>query len=246
MARIISAIFTLFLSWSILNAQTVDTQYQVSLDEVLSEIEARYNIVIEYPPEMVAITGGSGGGSQTMLVTAMDNRIKVSAPVVMLSCYFYGGCPCESGMPVHLCGNGTNNVELAGMAAPRPQLIISDGQDWTDHVPGIEFPYLQNIYGYYDNIEGVQNIHLENEGHDYGISKRRAMYQFMAEHLGLDINRIQDEKGEINESSCVIKEEKEMYVFGEKGEYLPAHAIRNFAELEELFYQSIVDPELTK
>ena len=82
-------------------------------------------------PDRVAITGGSGGGSHTMLVTAIDDRITLSVPVVMLSSYHSGGCPCESGMGVHLCGNGTNNVEIAGIAAPRPQLIISDGKDWT-------------------------------------------------------------------------------------------------------------------
>jgi len=39
----------------------------------------------------VAITGGSGAGSHTVLMTALDRRIKVSAPVVAISSYFYGG-----------------------------------------------------------------------------------------------------------------------------------------------------------
>jgi dienelactone hydrolase len=49
----------------------------------------------------VAMTGGSGGGSHTVLMTAIDERIKVCAPVVSLSSYFYGGCPRESGMNIH-------------------------------------------------------------------------------------------------------------------------------------------------
>ena len=57
--------------------------------------------------------GRIGGGSHTMLVTAIDDRMKLSVPVVMLSSYHSGGCPCESGMRFHLCGGGTNNVEIS-------------------------------------------------------------------------------------------------------------------------------------
>ena len=94
-------------------------------------------------PKRIGITGGSGGGSQTMLISAIDDRIQVSVPTVMLSCIHYGGCPCESGMPVHLCGQGTNNVEMAALFAPKPMLVISDGGDWTANVPNIEYPFIQ-------------------------------------------------------------------------------------------------------
>ena len=100
-------------------------------------------------PKRVAITGGSGGGSHTVLMAAIDDRIKVSAPVVSLSSYFYGGCPCESGMPIHDCGGRTDNVEIAAMAAPRPQLVVSDGGDWTDRMPEHDFLYLQKMYSWY-------------------------------------------------------------------------------------------------
>jgi hypothetical protein len=193
----------------------------------------------EVDVERIGITGASGGGSHTMLITALDDRIKISAPVVMLSCYFYGGCPCESGMPIHLCGNGTNNVELAAMAAPRPQLVVSDGGDWSDHVPTIEYPFLKTIYGYFNKTENIENAHFPDEGHDYALSKRIPVYRFMAEHLGLDIKSSQNKAGETDESACVVEEEKEMRVFGEKGELLPGNAIRSFDELEKVFDTAI-------
>ncbi|NII29227.1 acetylxylan esterase [Pseudoflavitalea sp. X16] len=183
----------------------------------------------------VAISGGSGGGSHTMLITALDNRIKLSIPVVMLSSYHSGGCPCESGMPVHLCGGGTANPEIAAMAAPRPQLVISDGKDWTDHVPQTEFPYLQKMYGYYGKADLVENVHLPEEGHDFGVNKRQPLYLFIAKHFKLDIKPLQDAAGKVDESKVTIEEEPALYVFGPKGENLPANAIKSFDELRKIF-----------
>ena len=190
-------------------------------------------------PKRVAITGGSGGGSQAMLVTALDDRITLSVPVVMLSSYHSGGCPCESGMGVHLCGGGTNNAEIAAMAAPRPQLVISDGKDWTQQVPEVEFPFVQRIYGFYGKADAVENVHLPTEGHDYGINKRLALYSFLAKYFNLDLKKIQDKSGKIDESKVTIEKYPAMYVFGEKGEKLPANAIKSFEELERVFANSI-------
>lgn len=188
-------------------------------------------------PKRVAISGGSGGGSQTMLMTALDDRITLSVPVVMLSSYHSGGCPCESGMGVHLCGNGTNNVEIAAMAAPRPQLVITDGKDWTQHVPETEYPFLQKIYGFYGKTNILKNVHLAQEGHDYGTNKRLALYDFLAQNFNLNLKNVQGQSGAIDESKCTIEKYPAMYVFGEKGERLPAHAIRSFEELEKVVKQ---------
>lgn len=180
----------------------------------------------------IAITGGSGGGSQTIQLTAIDNRIKVSLPVVMVSSYFYGGCPCESGLPFQLCAGGTTNAEIAAMAAPRPMLIVSDGKDWTANVPELEYPFIQRIYRFYDKADDVKNAHFPNEGHDYGLSKRLAVYDFLAKHLGLDINAVKDKNGNLDESKVTIEPFEAMYVFGKNGELLPKNAIKNIDELE--------------
>lgn len=183
----------------------------------------------------VGVTGGSGGGSHTMFLAALDDRIKVSVPVVMVSSHFSGGCPCESGRGIHLCGNGTNNAEVAAMAAPNPQLIISDGKDWTLAVPELEFPFIKRTYDLYGKKSLVENAHFPTEGHDYGLSKRMAMYQFMAKYLSLDLKKVQNKKGEIDEASVVIEPYEKMYVFGNKTENLPKNALKDIDKLYEMF-----------
>ncbi|MBB3186999.1 acetylxylan esterase [Microbacter margulisiae] len=179
----------------------------------------------------VGITGGSNGGGTSIMISALDNRITLSIPVVMLTSHFAGGCPCESGLPLQLCGNRTNYAEIAAMFAPKPQLVVSDGHDWTSTVPTLEFPFLQRTYGFYNAVNEVKNVHFPNEGHDYGPSKRKAMYEFTAAHWGLDINRMKDKAGNFDENTVTIEKDPQMYAFGPNGENLPANAIKGKAAL---------------
>nr|MBQ5605194.1 acetylxylan esterase [Bacteroidales bacterium] len=184
----------------------------------------------------VGITGGSGGGSQTMFITAIDDRITLSIPVVMTSSYFVGGCPCESGNPIHLSANGTNNAEIAAMCAPRPMLIVSDGKDWTKDVPWLEFPFIQRTYAFYAANELVENAHFPKEGHDYGPSKRQAAYAFMAKHWQLKCAHLKTAEGLFDESSCVEEDAKLLKVWGENGENLPDNALKGIENLYRLFH----------
>ena len=231
--------FDLF-AWGESTLQFDSTLHRQSIAQTIQVLSAErlldYMLTQKYVDRSrVGVTGGSGGGSMTMFLAAIDDRITVSVPVVMTSSHFVGGCPCESGRGLHLCGNGTNNAEIAAMAAPKPQLIVSDGGDWTSTVPELEFPFIQKTYTMYGKQDVVENAHFPKEGHNYGESKRMAMYPFMAKYLGLDLNKVKNKEGQIEESTCVIEPTEKLLVFGAKGEKLPAYALKDINQLYALF-----------
>ena len=138
------------------------------------------------------------------------------------------GCPCESGMPIQLAGGGTCNPEILATFAPKPVCIVSDGGDWTASVPELEYPYLQRIYDFYNAQSKLSNVHLPNEKHDFGVNKRKAVYDFFISTFNLNAKML-------DESKVTIEPKEAMYSFGVNGENMPANAIREFKQVERMF-----------
>ena len=127
----------------------------------------------------LSCTGASGGGTQTFLLTAVDDRIKVAAPVNMISHYMQGGDVCENAPNLRL---DTNNMEIAALTAPRPMLMVSAAGDWTRDTPRIEFPAVESVYallGAKDRVSTVQFI----ADHNYNRDSREAVYGWFARWL---------------------------------------------------------------
>jgi dienelactone hydrolase len=130
-------------------------------------------------PERIGVTGASGGGTQTFLLAAVDDRIRFAAPVNMVSFIMQGGCNCENAPGLRI---DTSNVEIAAMIAPRPMLLVSATGDWTKNLPREEYPAVRSIYELYGKPENLGVVQFEAE-HNYNRKSREAVYTFFGKHV---------------------------------------------------------------
>ena len=135
-------------------------------------------------PDRLAVTGGSGGGTQTILLGAIDDRVKVGFPNGMVSTSMQGGCYCEN---CNLLRIDTGNVELAALFAPKPQAMTA-ADDWTKEMMTDGYPELQRIYRMIGNEQDVYCRPMLHFKHNYNYVTRATMYQWMNRHLNLGLD----------------------------------------------------------
>ena len=135
----------------------------------------------EVDPQRVAITGASGGGTQTMLLAAIDPRISLSFPAVMVSTAMQGGCTCENASLLRV---GTGNVEFAGLFAPKPQGMTT-ADDWTKEMSTKGFPELKRLYALLGAPNQVMLQRGEHFPHNYNAVSRTAFYNWLNRHFHL-------------------------------------------------------------
>ncbi len=135
-------------------------------------------------PDQLAVTGGSGGGTQSILLGAIDERVKVSFPNGMVSTSMQGGCYCENCNYLRI---DTGNVELAALFAPRPQAMTA-ADDWTRDMMSDGYPELKWLYAMIGDESDVYCRPMLHFKHNYNYVTRATMYQWMNRHLELGLD----------------------------------------------------------
>ena len=175
--------------------------------------------------QRLACTGESGGGTQTFLLAAVDNRVKVAAPVCMVSSYMQGGCNCENAPTLRI---DTHNMEFAAVMAPRPMMLVSVTGDWTSHTPEVELPAIKGVYGLYGSEDKLAHAHFDS-GHGYNLDMRNAVYPRFARWLSLAVPE------DFSEPTYSVQDADDLLVFRES---VPDHAIRDHETLVERIVDS--------
>jgi dienelactone hydrolase len=133
-------------------------------------------------PARIGVNGASGGGTQSLLLSAIDDRVTASLPAVMVSGNMQGGCICENAGLLRL---GTNNIELTALTAPRPLAAVA-ANDWTHDFMTKGLPELQAIYALMGAPDAVAGRKFEFAHNDNQVSREYA-YSFFNKAFALGL-----------------------------------------------------------
>ena len=141
----------------------------------------------EVDPQRIGMTGASGGGYNTWITSALDDRIKVAVPVVGTSDFYeqiavtrpldwYHAsehCHFVPGLIRY-----ANNHEFAAMVAPRPLLIIAASEDQSFPIAGVRAVsrYSRELYASFGASDKAGFFEDTSAGHGYQQKKREAAY----------------------------------------------------------------------
>ncbi len=164
--------------------------------------------------ERIGCTGASGGGTQTFILTAVDDRVKVSAPVNMISATMQGGCLCENAPNLRL---DVSNLEIGALMVPRPLLLVSATGDWTVKTPTVEYPAIRSIYEHFNAADKLHQVQVDAE-HNYNRESREAVYAWFAKwFLGVE------DASAFKEVDFQVEPDDDLLVFSERE--MPSHAL---------------------
>ena len=143
----------------------------------------------EVDPARVGVTGNSGGGTLTTLVSGVDDRFTAAAP----SCYITrwlrnveNELPVDAEqIPPFAGADGGEMADFLIAQAPRPLLILGQKNDFFD-IRGTREVYeeVKKIYALLGKEKNV-SLFVGPTNHGYSIHNREAAYGFFGKFFGL-------------------------------------------------------------
>ena len=153
------------------------------------------DVALKHPnadPARVAVTGLSGGGWQTILLSSLDPRVKLAVPVAGYSSFvtrtqFPAPDLGDSEQtPVDL-GEYADYTHLTALLAPRPAMLTHNAFDnccfRADYAVGPLLVAAQPVYKLFAKPGELRYHPNFDPGHNYGLENRQAFYRFLGEHF---------------------------------------------------------------
>jgi dienelactone hydrolase len=146
--------------------------------------------------ERLGVTGLSGGGWQTLVLSALDQRVKVSVPVAGFASLSTKIEARKYGDLGDLEQNATDFLQsqdfthLTALRAPRPTLLVYNAEDDCCFRGPMAKPLIFNAVKPFFRLYGQENAFEWHENrdpgtHNYQLDNRLAAYRFFSQHFGL-------------------------------------------------------------
>jgi dienelactone hydrolase len=142
----------------------------------------------------LAVTGLSGGGWQTIVLSALDPRVYVAIPVAGYSALIsklehQDDRGDNEQVPADFL-DGMDYPHLTAMRAPRPTLLIHNAEDDCCFRAPLVKPYTYDQVKPFFRLFGKEDMLAWHENtdpstHNYQLDNRLQAYRFLSKHLGL-------------------------------------------------------------
>jgi dienelactone hydrolase len=148
--------------------------------------------------ERLGVTGLSGGGWQTLVLSALDQRVKVSVPVAGFASLSTKIEARKYGDLGDLEQNGTDFLQsqdfthLTALRAPRPTLLVYNAEDDCCFRGPMAKPLIFDAVRPFFKLYGQEGAFAWHENrdpgtHNYQLDNRLAAYRFFSQHFGLPV-----------------------------------------------------------
>ncbi|MGH9327286.1 MAG: hypothetical protein ACRD2B_11480 [Terriglobia bacterium] len=145
----------------------------------------------------IGMTGVSGGGWQTIVLSALDKRIRVAAPVAGYDALANDAAhPNWIGIDIEWNGtdfrDGQDYPTLTAMMAPRPTLLTYNAEDDCCYRGPMAKPYVYDAIKPFFGLYGKEDVfqwHLNTDPgtHNYGLDNRQQSYRFFSKYFRLPV-----------------------------------------------------------